>query len=76
MSMETSIQVSKSLLHKLKQMKLSEKESYENVIWDLIEDRAEISEETKKSIVRAEEDIRKGRIHKWEDVKKELGINV
>ncbi|HLC73305.1 hypothetical protein J4416_01760 [Candidatus Pacearchaeota archaeon] len=74
--METSIQVSKSLLHKLKQMKLSEKESYENVIWDLIEDRAEISEETKKSIVRAEEDIRKGRIHKWEDVKKELGINV
>ncbi len=74
--METSIQVSKVLLNKLKQMKLSEQESYENIIWDLIEDRMEISEETKRSIARAEEDIRKGRVHKWEDVKKELNLNV
>lgn len=74
--MDTSIQVSKTLLAKLKQMKLHEKESYEDLIWDLVEDRAELSEETKKSIARAEEDIRKGRIHKWADVKKELDINV
>ena len=74
--METTIQVSRVLLNKLKQMKLSEQESYENIIWDLIEDRMEISDETKKSIARAEEDIRKGRVHKWEDVKKELHLNV
>ncbi len=74
--METSIQISKTLLHKLKQMKMNEKESYENLIWDLIEDRMEINEETKKSIERSEEDIKHGRVHKWEDVKKELKINV
>jgi predicted transcriptional regulator len=76
MAMETSIQISKSLLHKLKQMKMYEKESYENLIWDLIEDRMELSEETKKKIAKAEEDIKLGRVHKWEDVKKELKINV
>ena len=74
--METSIQVSKELLTKLKSMKLHEKESYEALIWDLIEDRMELSEETKKNIAKAEEDIKKGKVHKWEDVKKELKINV
>ena len=74
--MDTTIQISRDLAHKLKSLKLSEKESYEDLIWDLIEDRMELSEETKKSIARAEEDIKKGRVHKWEDVKKELDINV
>lgn len=29
-----------------------------------------------KDLREAEEDIRKGRVHDWEDVKKELGIDV
>ncbi|OGM26886.1 hypothetical protein A3D00_05405 [Candidatus Woesebacteria bacterium RIFCSPHIGHO2_02_FULL_38_9] len=29
-----------------------------------------------KSIKQGEEDIKKGRVYKWEDVKKDLGINV
>ena len=74
--MDTTIQISKDLLQKLKDMKLREKESYEDLIWDLIEDRLELSEETKKNIAKSEEDIKKGRVHKWEDVKKELKINV
>ncbi|MEK6846574.1 MAG: hypothetical protein AABY16_00220 [Nanoarchaeota archaeon] len=74
--MDTTIQISKNLLVKLKSLKLHEKESYEDLIWDLVEDRAELSEETKKSIARAEEDIKKGRVYSWADVKKELGINV
>jgi len=73
---ETTIQISMGLLNKLKSMKLHEKESYENLIWDLIEDRMELSEETKKQIQKSEEDIKQGRTHKWEDVKKELDINV
>jgi hypothetical protein len=36
----------------------------------------ELSEETKKKIARAEVDIKKGRVHKLEDVKKELDIKV
>jgi len=74
--METTIQISTDLLVKLKSMKLYEKESYEDLIWDLVEDRMELSEETKKSVARAEEDIKKGRVHRWDDVKKELKINV
>lgn len=73
---ETTIQISKELAGRLRNMKLSEKESYENLIWDLIEDRMELSEETKKHIEKAEEDIRNGRVHKWKDVKRELNINV
>jgi len=74
--MVTTIQVSKNLVEKLQSMKLYSKESYEEIIWDLVEDRMELSEETKKNIKESEEDIKAGRIHKWEDVKKELSINV
>lgn len=74
--METTIQISKNLLEKLKLMKLHEKESYESIIWDLIEDRLEFSEETKKDIEQSEKEIKEGKVHKWEDVKKDLNINV
>jgi|TARA_Y100000310_G_C20371272_1_gene663619 predicted CopG family antitoxin len=74
--METTIQISKELLGKLQAMKLHSKESYENLIWDLIEDRMEFSGETKKNIAKSEKEIKEGKTHKWEDVKKELGINV
>ncbi len=74
--MATTIQVSTDLLEKLKARKLSDKESYENVIWDLLEDSMELSEETKRNIAQAEKEIREGKIHKWEDVKKELKIHV
>ncbi len=74
--MDTTIQVSKELLGKLQKMKLHMKESYEDLIWDLIEDRMEFSEETKKNIAQAEREYNEGKFHKWEDVKKELKINV
>ena len=74
--MGTTIQISKELLGKLQMMKVHSKESYENIIWDLIEDRMEFSEQTKKNIIQAEKDFKEGRFHDWENVKKELGINV
>lgn len=77
--MDTTVQVSRELLGKLKLMKLHNKESYEDIIWDLIEDRMEFSEETKKSIKEYEKDIKEGNWDKFtslEDVKKELGVNV
>ncbi len=74
--MATTIQISDALLKKLQTMKFSSKETYEDTIWDILEDRMELSEQTKKNIVEAEEDIRAGRVHKWEDVVKELKINV
>ena len=74
--MATTMQVSNELLGELQMMKIHVKESYEDIIWDLIEDRMEFSEETKKNIAEAEKDFKKGRTHKWENVKKELRINV
>ena len=51
-----------------------DKESYEEVIWDALEDSMELSDETKKRIKIAEEDIKADRVYSLEDVKKELGI--
>jgi len=74
--MDTTIQISRNLQESLIKRKLYEKETYEEVIWDLIEDSLELSEETKKDIGKSEEDIRKNRIVRWEDIKKEMKINV
>jgi len=75
-AMVTTIQISDELRGKLKSMKIHEKESYESVLWDLLEDSMELSEQAKKDLAEAEADVRAGRVHKWEDVKKELKINV
>ncbi|MBR9702134.1 hypothetical protein GOV13_04405 [Candidatus Pacearchaeota archaeon] len=72
--MATTIQVSPELLGKLQMMKMHVKESYEEIIWDLIEDRLEFSDETKKNIAQAEEDYKSGRFKTLEQVKKELGF--
>ena len=71
--METSIQVSTKLLEKLKYMKMYSKESYEEIIWDLIEDRLELSEETKRDIEASREDIKAGRTISLERLKKKIG---
>ena len=72
--MATTIQVSKELLNELKNHKLYDKESYEEVIWDLIEDTKELSEETKRHIKQAEKEIREGKTYTHEQVKKRLGL--
>ena len=72
--MGTSIQVSKELLTKLQMMKMHVKESYENIIWDLIEDRMEFSDETKKNIKQSEKEFKQGKTTSLEEVKKKLGV--
>ena len=72
--MATTISVSQELVSKLKERKMYDKESYEEVIWDALEDSMELSKETKKRIKLAEEDIKAGRIYSLENVKNELGI--
>jgi len=72
--METTIQISKNLLGTLKAMKMYDKESYENILWGLIEDRMEFSEETKKNIAQSEREIREGKTVSLEEIKKRLGM--
>jgi len=74
--MGTTIQISKELLETLKKRKMNNKESYEEIIWDLIEDGIELSEETKKDIEESRRQIKEGKFHRWEDIKKELKLNV
>ncbi len=72
--MATTIQISDQLREKLHVMKMGAKESYEEVIWDLIEDHMELSEQTKRDIEEARQDIKAGRVKPLAQIKKELGL--
>ncbi len=72
--MATTIQVSEKLLGTLKQRKFYEKESYEEIIWNLIEDTREVSRETKLEIEQARADIKAGKYYTHEQVKKRFGL--
>ena len=70
--METTIQVTGQLMEKLKSMKISDKESYETVIWDLIEDSMELSREAKANIAKSEREIREGKTASLEEIKRKI----
>lgn len=70
--MATTIQISEELHKKLEKRKLFSNESFEDVIWDLIEDTQELSEQTKKDLEEAEADIKAGRIISFEELKNRL----
>ena len=72
--MDTTIQISKTLVEKLKLMKMYDKESYEDIIWDLIEDRMEFSEQTKKNIAQSQKEIKEGKTISLEKIKERLKI--
>jgi len=72
--MATTIQVSTDLKSSLDKKKMFSSESYEDVIWDLLEDTMELSEETKRAIAQGEKDYKAGRFKTHAQIKKELGL--
>lgn len=75
--MVTTIQISNELKDILTARKLHERETFEEVIFDLIEDSMELSEETKKSIEKIQKDIKKNgykNFVSFEKIKKEVGL--
>ncbi len=72
--MVTTIQVSEDLQKELQKRKLYEKEAYEEVIWELLEDTMELSEETKRNMAKARKEIAEGKFYTLEEVKKKLGV--
>jgi len=72
--MVTTIQISEKLHKMLMKKKLFERETYEEVIWNLIEDTKELNEETKKELQQARAEVKKGKTHSLSKVKKELNI--
>ena len=72
--MATTIQISEALQKELAKKKLYDRETYEEVIWDLIEDTKELNAQTKKEIEQARKEIKEGKFYTIEQVRKEAGL--
>ncbi len=75
---KTTIQVSPSTLEKLKMIKRYKRESYDEILNNLIEEYEdnELSEEEIESIKTALEEVKKGEVYPIEKVAGELGIKL
>jgi predicted CopG family antitoxin len=74
MAMATTIQISEELQKELTKRKLYNRETYEEVIRNLLEDTMELNEETKREIEQARAEVRAGKTHSLAKIKKELGL--
>ena len=72
--MATTIQISSVLQEELNKRKFFDRETYEEIIWDMIEDTIEINEATKRELAEARQEIKAGKFHTFEQIKKELRI--
>ncbi len=72
--MATTIQVSKELKTALEKRKFNATETYEAIIWDLLEDTMELSEETKRRIAQGRKEYAEGRTIPLSEVKKRLRL--
>jgi predicted transcriptional regulator len=70
----TSIQLKKSTKRKLDSLKLSEKETYNDVIENLIEDSLELSEKTLEELKIARKERKEGKVHSLDEIKREMGF--
>ena len=70
----TTIQISQDLQQELNKMKLFERETYEEVIWNVIEDTKELSEETKRDIEKARAEYNRGEFVTLSQLKKKYGV--
>ena len=69
----TTIQISQDLQKEPNKMKLYNKETYEEVIWNIIEDTQELTEQTKKEIELARKEFKQGKFVTHAKLKQELG---
>ncbi len=72
--MSTTIQINEDIRSILNQMKLFERETYNDVLERLIEDVREINEETKNEIEYAIKEIEDGKYVTHEKLAKEMGF--
>ncbi len=72
--MVTTIQIKEDVKSILTQMKLFERETYNDVLERLIEDVQELNKETKKEIDSAIREIKSGKYITHEELAKEMGF--
>ena len=70
--MDTTIQISNNLKKELLKRKFFNKETYEEVIWDLIEDNQELTEQTKKEMAQSRAEYKAGKTHTLAKIKREM----
>ena len=71
----TTIQISQDLQQELNKMKLFARETYEEVIWNVIEDSKELSAQTKKEILDARKEIADGKLVTLSELKRKYKIH-
>ena len=73
---KTTIQINVETLSRLKTLKNFERQSYDEILNSLLDNREEesLSEDEINEIQKGLEDIKKGRVYSIESVAKELGI--
>lgn len=72
--METTIRISRNVKEQLDKMKLFSRETYNDVIENMLEDNLELNEETKREIEEARKEIGEGKVVSHEEVKKRFGF--
>ena len=72
--MTTTIQISNEVKVFLDRMKIFERETYNELIINLIEDNMRINEKTRKELDEARKEIKMGKTISHEEVKKRLGL--
>lgn len=72
--METTIKINSEVKSMLDKMKLHQRETYNDIIWILLEDHLELNEKTKKEILEAKKRIFKGEFYTQNQVDKIFGI--
>ena len=70
----TTIQISSNLQQELNKMKLFNRETYEEVIWNVIEDTKELSEQTKRDIALSRKEISEGKFITLSNLKKKYNL--
>ncbi|HIH37719.1 hypothetical protein J4460_07400 [Candidatus Woesearchaeota archaeon] len=75
---KTTIQINQATLERLKQMKNFERQSYDDVLNNLLDNTDEevLSAEEITEIQQGLEDIKKGKVSSIESVAKELGVKL
>ena len=70
--MTTLISISDTLHDELVKRKMFESETYEEVIWDLVECTKELNAQTKRDIAKARAEIKAGKFHTFAQVKSQI----
>ena len=72
--MTTKIKITNELQKELSKCKLSKRETYEEAIFDILEDIIELNEETKRDIELSRKEAKEGKTHIIESIKKKYGL--